>query len=98
MVSVSRFRRFSGNNPPSFKSPDRGVSNAVFSSARSNTRGSTQGLAVAWSNIVIFDLVVVVMTLVRTIQINRRSVRDHTLTHLLIRDGENIDRTAFEYH
>jgi len=38
----------------------------------------------------IFDLVVVVMTLVKTIQINRRSGKDRTLTHVLIRDGEDI--------
>ncbi|KAF9652457.1 hypothetical protein BDM02DRAFT_2748113 [Thelephora ganbajun] len=44
-------------------------------------------LAVAWCGVVVFDLVVVIMTLVRTIQINRRSGKDRTLTHILIRDG-----------
>lgn len=49
---------------------------------------SAQGLAVAWSGIVVFDLVVISMTLARTIQINRRSGRDRTLTRILIRDGK----------
>lgn len=43
----------------------------------------------AWSSVVIFDLVGVVMTLVKKIQINRRGGKDLTLTNVLIRDGKN---------
>ena len=57
---------------------------------RSGTYSSASGLAVAWCAVIIFDLVVVVMTLVRTIQINQRSGKNRTLTHVLIRDGENV--------
>lgn len=42
----------------------------------------------------IFHLVVVVLTLARTIQIKRRSGKDRTLTHVLIRDGKNISQNA----
>lgn len=52
--------------------------------------GSAQGLAVAWCSVLIFDLIVVVMTLVKTVQINRRSGKEHTLTHVLMRDGKDI--------
>ncbi|KAF9788461.1 hypothetical protein BJ322DRAFT_635405 [Thelephora terrestris] len=44
-------------------------------------------LAVAWSTVMIFDLIVVVMTSVRTIKINRRSGKNHTLPRVLMRDG-----------
>lgn len=44
-------------------------------------------LAAAWSTVMIFDLIVVVMTLVRTIKINRRSGKKHALTRVLMRDG-----------
>ena len=49
----------------------------------------------AWCGVMIFDLIVVVMTLVRTIQINRRSGKDRTLTHVLIRDGKHTYRESF---
>jgi hypothetical protein len=45
---------------------------------------------VAWSTVMIFDLVVIVMTLVRTIQINRRSGEKRTLKHVLMQDGKSI--------
>ena len=38
----------------------------------------------------LFDLVVVIMTLVRTIKINKASGGDRTLIHVLIRDGKRI--------
>ena len=38
----------------------------------------------------VFDLVVVSLTLVRVIQINRMGGGRHTLTHLLVRDGKKI--------
>lgn len=49
----------------------------------------------AWSTVMIFDLIVVVMTLIRTIQINRRSGKDHILTRALMRDGKIISWNAF---
>ncbi|KAF9785826.1 hypothetical protein BJ322DRAFT_743865 [Thelephora terrestris] len=43
--------------------------------------------AVAWCCVMLFDLIVVAMTLVRTIQINRRDGKERTLVNLLMRDG-----------
>ena len=51
---------------------------------------SVKDLAVAWCGPMVFDLIVVVMTLVKTIQIDRMSGRDRTLTHVLIRDGKSV--------
>ena len=50
----------------------------------------------AWGGVMIFDIVVFVMTLVRTIQISRRSGKDRTLVHILIRDGKNILWNAYK--
>ena len=44
----------------------------------------------AWSNVLVFDLIVVMLTLAKTIKINRSSGGDRTLTHVLIRDGKTI--------
>ena len=41
-----------------------------------------------------FDLTVIVMTLARTIQINRNCEGGTTLSNLLIRDGEDIPRNC----
>ena len=38
----------------------------------------------------IFDLIVIVMTLVKTIRINRRSGGGQTLAHILMRDGKGF--------
>lgn len=65
-----------------------GVSFGLLEFFLSNSYDYAQGLAVAWSTIVIFDLVVVIMTLVKTITINRQSGKDCTLTGILIRDGK----------
>lgn len=59
---------------------------AIFYSAY----GPTQGLAVLWGAVMAFDLIVVVMTLVKIIPINRTSGGSHTLTRLLMRDGKRI--------
>ena len=48
-----------------------------------------EGLAVSWGSLMVFHIVVLALTLVKTIQIKRRSGRDHTLTHVLLRDGMN---------
>ena len=90
MVSVSQFKSF-WYLP--FLIPNRQGMAWVFSYYQPFvlwTYGSVQGLAVAWCGVMVFDLVVVVMTLARTIKINKRSGKDRTLTHVLIRDGENI--------
>lgn len=68
---------------------DRGVSVAVPSAIHSGTDKISPGLAVAWSTVMIFDLIVVLMTLVRTIKINR-SGKHHALTRVLMRDGKGI--------
>ncbi|KAF9778768.1 hypothetical protein BJ322DRAFT_491912 [Thelephora terrestris] len=44
-------------------------------------------LAAAWCSVMIFDLVVAIMTLLRTMKISRRSRADHMLTYVLMRDG-----------
>ena len=69
---------------------DHGVSVAVPSAIRSSTDNIAPGLAVAWSTVMIFDLIVVAMTLVRTIKINRRSGKNRALTCVLMRDGKRI--------
>lgn len=63
------------------------MSVAVLKAVCPDAHGSAEGLAVIWGGVMVFHLVVVVLTLVKTIQIKRRSGKDHTLTHLLIRDG-----------
>ncbi|KAF9791117.1 hypothetical protein BJ322DRAFT_1039880 [Thelephora terrestris] len=44
-------------------------------------------LAVIWGSVMVFDFIVVVLTLVRVIYIKRRSGKNNALTHVLIRDG-----------
>lgn len=44
----------------------------------------------------LFDLIVVIMTLVRTIRINQTSGGDRTLIHVLIRDGKRISSINFD--
>lgn len=63
------------------------MSVAVLTSVCSNAYGIVEGLAVIWGSVMIFDLVVVVLTLARTMKIKRRSGKGHTLTHILMRDG-----------
>ena len=49
-----------------------------------------QDTAVTWGGVMIFDFVVVVLTIIRTMKIKRRSRKVHTLTDLLMRDGESF--------
>ena len=89
MVSVSQFKSFCYLP---FLIPNRQGMAWVFSHYQPFVLwayGSVQGLAIVWCGVMAFDLVVVVMTLVRTIQINKRSGKDRTLTQVLIRDGES---------
>ncbi|KAF9780089.1 hypothetical protein BJ322DRAFT_310118 [Thelephora terrestris] len=44
-------------------------------------------LAVAWGGLMVFDFITVIMTLVKTIQINRRCGRGHAIIQVLMRDG-----------
>ena len=44
----------------------------------------------------LFDLIVVIMTLVRTIRINQTSGGDRTLIHVLIRDGKRTSSINFD--
>ena len=73
------------------------MSAVVLSAIRSDRYGSAQGFAVAWSNVVLFDFIVVIMTLVKVMQINQRSGKNHTLTHVLIRDGERVSSIRFAH-
>ena len=66
----------------------------ALSAICSSTYDIAEGFAVAWCGVAVFDFIVVIMTLVRTVQINRSS-SDHSLTHILIRDGESIHRRSF---
>lgn len=72
------------------------MSVAISLAIRYCTDGSAQGLAVAWSTVMIFDIIVVVMTFVRTIKINRKSGKKHSLTRVLMRDGKVISCNASE--
>jgi hypothetical protein len=58
----------------------------IFSYAHEHT----QGLAVLWGAAVAFDLIVVVMTLVRVVPINRSAGGRHTFIALLMRDGKRV--------
>lgn len=44
-------------------------------------------VAVIWGCVLVFDFVVVILTLVKTLQLKRRSGENHTLVHVLMRDG-----------
>lgn len=94
MVSVSGFKWSRQQPVPHSRSLGRGVSAAISLAISYCTDGPAQGLAVAWSTVMIFDLIVVVMTFVRTIKINRRSGKKHTLTQVLMRDGKVISCNA----
>lgn len=69
---------------------------AVQPAVRSDTYTFTSDLAVAWGGAMTFDLVVVVMTLVKTIKINRRTGGGYALTRVLMRDGKSASRHASE--
>lgn len=62
----------------------------MSSAAVFDAYSTTKGLAVLWGAVVAFDFIVVVMTLIRVIQINRGSGGSHTLTYLLMRDGKSV--------
>lgn len=51
------------------------------------SRAQAWRLAVVWCSVMVFDLVVVLLTLVRVIILNRGTGGSHTLTELLVRDG-----------
>lgn len=60
--------------------------NGIVDCWKGPSRRQSRRLAVIWGCILIFDFVVFALTLVRSMQIRRRS-RRNVLTHILIRDG-----------
>jgi hypothetical protein len=81
---------FQSTNVPQPKSLGHGVGVVIPLAIRSDTYGSSLGLAVAWGSVMTLDFIVVAMTLVKTIRLNRRGGGRHTIIYILMRDVRNI--------
>jgi len=82
-IVVSAYMLYQGKNHSMSLEPPMGPPDCLSGIPQPLSRR----LAVGWGSVMIFDLVVIILTLVRTIRIKRRSGKDRSLTHVLIRDG-----------
>lgn len=68
--------------------PGQGVSEFLLLATHPDADAPLQDLVAGWCGVLGFDIIVVLMTLVKTIQIHRGSGGVRTLFHVLLRDGE----------